>query len=177
MLHWKKMPLYCKGGGYFIPIVNIMPLFFSFWKWIWNQSSSVRDVLLSKKMLFSGIARIRGEDPWHLFKKCILGQLKESISSKMPIILTSNCLQDMYCLYNIYSNFSPQLTCKYCILTSEKSSTSCTNWGGNSDNARKKAIFLRRTSLSQFSQYSTLRKYCPPALPSVWNIFYLLCPR
>ena len=95
-----------------------------------------------------------------------MGQLHESLSSKVPISLTLNCLQDiMYTIHRIQSNFSSQRTSKSCILTSKRSSTSCPNWGeggrgaANSGNGRKKAFFLRRTSLSQFSQYSTLRKY------------------
>ena len=99
MLHYKKMPClrrrifhsYCK---------HYALVFSSFWKWIWNQSSSVRDGLLSKEMLFfRALPEWGGEGLcpifWHLFKKCILGQLHESLSSKVPIILTLNCLQDI----------------------------------------------------------------------------------
>ena len=58
MLHYKKMPClrrifhsYCK---------HYALVFSSFWKWIWNQSSSVRDGLLSKEMLFFGLCPNEG---------------------------------------------------------------------------------------------------------------------
>ena len=83
------------GGGYFIPIVNTMPLLFSFWKWIWNHSSSVRDVLLIRKMLFSGIARIRGKAwPWPIhFENSFfywIGPKNDSIQNKIRNIHSKN---------------------------------------------------------------------------------------
>ena len=52
-------------------------------------------------------------------------------------------------IYSIYRIFSPKLSYKYWILTSEKSFTRCPNWGGgNLDKIQKKAVFLKRMSLN-----------------------------
>ena len=67
------------------------------------------------------------------FLKCIFGQQKESISSKMSIIWALYCLFRLYIhivYYIVISIFSPKLTFKSWILTSEKSFTSCPNGGG-----------------------------------------------
>ena len=49
-----------------------------------------RDVFLRTKSILLGIARMSegggAQFFWHIFKKCIIGQYKESISYKMPVI-------------------------------------------------------------------------------------------
>ena len=97
MLHYKKMPClrrifhsYCK---------HYALVFSSFWKWIWNQSSSVRDGLLSKEMLF-----FRALPEWGgrasaqffgTFSKSAFWVNYMSLYPPKCQILTLNCLQDI----------------------------------------------------------------------------------
>ena len=63
------------------------------WRWPLEKTS------MKKKRFLSGIARMRRGGGgstnawffWPFFKKCIFGQQKESISSKMPMYRTFNC--------------------------------------------------------------------------------------
>ena len=72
------------------------------------------------------------------FHKCIFGQLKEYISSKMPIIWTLNCFfmlytwptKQVFCLYlrRILDNKSFWMSLKLTFLALKNSGTSCPNW-------------------------------------------------
>ena len=75
--------------------------------------------------------------------------IKDSISSKMPVIWTLKCFFRLYIYsisYSTYSIFSPKLSFKSWISTLEKSCTSCPNWRewgwGNLDKIQKKNSFF-----------------------------------
>ena len=72
----------------------------------------------------------------------------------MPIIWTLDCFLRLYMyiysiLYSIYSIFSPKLTSKSWILTSEKSCTSCPNWREGEEviwtKSKRTAVFSQDT--------------------------------